>query len=304
MQNLGLEAEKPFGIEIAEVEEIESGVVNKNFKVSSAKGEVFLLKIYRTKTVEELEYEKSLLQALQGSGLKVPSWKGWEIQKDKEGRPAVLYPFLEGSPERKLTPEQLSQVGSAIAQMHKALEGVQPLFDKQGWDEDALPELVERSKGEGIERIGEGFVDIVHFVEEEIGSYKWRTDLPKTLTHQDIKPENILFQNGKLSGFIDFDNAYFGQRIHDITTTAIWTCLGEKEGEFDQERLKALVDGYQSVMTLSQAEIEYFPRALAFRLLREIYISPYAAASKYELALERAQQFKHHYQSYKEKLGI
>jgi 8-oxo-dGTP pyrophosphatase MutT (NUDIX family)/Ser/Thr protein kinase RdoA (MazF antagonist) len=80
--------------------------------------------------------------------------------------------------------------------------------------------------------------------------------LPKQLIHRDTHPENIMWREGEVSGFIDFDIAQRNVRLWDVcycSTALLSDCpTGEREKWF--EVLREVLRGYDSVSPLTDAE--------------------------------------------------
>ena len=97
--------------------------------------------------------------------------------------------------------------------------------------------------------------------------------LPRGGTHQDIKPENVLVKNNhSVNGIIDFDNGYYGDLLHDITTTICWYCF--KGHRLNFRLFENFISSYQDERKLSDIEKEYFYQGIKFRLIREAIIWP------------------------------
>jgi len=89
--------------------------------------------------------------------------------------------------------------------------------------------------------------------------------LPKQIIHRDPNPGNIILEDGKLSGFIDFDLTERNVRLFDpcYASTAI---LSEGFAQGDAEKLdkwieiyKNIIFGYDSVCKLSKEENRALP---------------------------------------------
>lgn len=89
--------------------------------------------------------------------------------------------------------------------------------------------------------------------------------LPKQIIHRDPNPDNILFQDNKLVGFIDFEITEVNVRIFDpcYAATAI---LSDSFHEIDNMGRKRWTDifqnivaGYDSIAHLNEEEIEAIP---------------------------------------------
>lgn len=86
--------------------------------------------------------------------------------------------------------------------------------------------------------------------------YSWGRSLPdgfngQIVTHNDLKPDNVVFRDGRAAGLIDFDLAGPGSRAWDIACAArLWAPLRPDIYIFDSrrarklERFRLLVDSY------------------------------------------------------------
>ncbi|MDH4581690.1 aminoglycoside phosphotransferase [Pseudomonas sp. BN415] len=80
------------------------------------------------------------------------------------------------------------------------------------------------------------------------------------MIHADLVPENLLLDDAQLH-LIDFDDAGFGWHMFELAT-ALYFCLDDpRYAEIET----ALLDGYDSVKTLSQADRATLPLFLALR---------------------------------------
>ena len=84
----------------------------------------------------------------------------------------------------------------------------------------------------------------------------WLKNLPKGIIHADLFPDNILFENNKISGIIDF---YFS--CNDFFAFEIAICFnalcfdGMKENlSFNVTKAKNFIDGYTSIRQLTSEE--------------------------------------------------
>jgi Ser/Thr protein kinase RdoA (MazF antagonist) len=80
--------------------------------------------------------------------------------------------------------------------------------------------------------------------------------LPKQLIHRDTHPENILWYDGDVSGFIDFDIAQCNVRLWDICycATALLPDCKREERALWFDVLRNILGGYDSVATLTDVE--------------------------------------------------
>lgn len=87
----------------------------------------------------------------------------------------------------------------------------------------------------------------------------WTDDLPRGPIHADYFPDNVLFENGAVSGVIDF---YFGcvdALVYDLAI-ALSAWGFDAEGVAVPEAIEAFRDGYENVRPLSNEESKALPR--------------------------------------------
>jgi len=195
---------------------IKDGVLLVN--MSSAKK--YVLK--RRVSLQNLEREYPLLSSLaeQGVPVAVPIVTRDGNRNAKYGDDCFcLYPFLEGATlfdHLEGSMEQRAMLsGGAIGRLHVALRGVSGidmpgemnlLEHVLGW---AKP-IVEKDCSLGDSK---RLLEVFHDWESRMTSVY--DDLPKQLIHRDAHPRNMLFQQGTLSGFLDFDLMLVSVRLFD-----------------------------------------------------------------------------------------
>ena len=95
----------------------------------------------------------------------------------------------------------------------------------------------------------------------------WPSDLPYGIIHADLFPNNVLFVGDKLTGLIDF---YFA--CEDILAYDVGICMNswcfEADGSFNLTKSRALIQGYESVRSLSVAEKQAIPVLAAGSAMR------------------------------------
>ena len=92
--------------------------------------------------------------------------------------------------------------------------------------------------------------------------------LPRQLIHRDLHTSNFLFENGILSGYLDFDLSQRNVRIWDIVYLG---CSLLVDNHKDKKRLKewrdiffGIVHGYSELLPLSDDEICAMPALFVF----------------------------------------
>ena len=103
--------------------------------------------------------------------------------------------------------------------------------------------------------------------------------LPRHIIHRDLHGGNMLFENGKLSAFIDFDISEINARLFDICYTmdfGVGNNISDEVTEKWLESLKIFLSGYNSVSELTNEEIESLPYMfVSVQLLTTAFFSHY-----------------------------
>lgn len=86
--------------------------------------------------------------------------------------------------------------------------------------------------------------------------------LPRQLIHRDMHLQNLMFDNGKFTGYIDFDISQRNARLFDICYMGV-LLIGEYT---NPERIKVwrtiftnILRGYNDILPLSRDELEAIP---------------------------------------------
>lgn len=256
---------------------IAEGVENSNFLVETRGGKDghrFILTLYEKRVDPgDLPFFMALLDHLAERGCRVPraiaDRDGVQI-RELAGRPACLIEFLEGISLTSPSPAQAHAAGEALAQMHHAVAdfgGDRPnSMGLASWHE-----LAGRCAGQW-QQIDPALEAIVT---EELAflTAHWPQDLPQSVIHADLFPDNVLMLGDRVSGLIDFYFSCRDARAYDLAVTHSAWCFSPDGRGFDAAVSDALLQGYHANLTLNSEEIQMLPilargSALRFTLSR------------------------------------
>ncbi|MFH1822889.1 MAG: homoserine kinase [Patescibacteria group bacterium] len=281
-----------YNLDIIKVEHLKSGVMNDNYLIIDKDKNKYIFRIYNYKAKEEVTFEIDILNYLNNTDFPNPIVlvaANQEAVLEFNNKPVIIYKFIPGDFIKNITPELLYQTGQVSGKLHKLLQNFQPKINKPTWDPEDLKKLAENNREEMIRRKFPRAEELMDFVQTELAKYNFPESLPKGITHQDIKPENIIVDNNLITGIVDFDNSYYGQLLHDITTTIIWTCF--KDEKLNNDLLAAFLKGYNQERLMTEVEKEFLIPGLKWRLAREIFIGPFVTINFPELSRKRADYF-------------
>jgi homoserine kinase type II len=292
-----------YGIDIISVQPVRTGVMNVNFICDTSTIGQCVFKIYTHKSADEVMFEVELLEHLATKNFCSPilcATLSGERTTPYQNKTAILYSFIEGENPTVITEELIEKIGKMMGRLHVDTSDFIPTVKKATWDPDDLTLLVNNRGHEIVDRGVPYGQEILDFVRPRISSFRF-PDMPSGVTHQDIKPENIIFKAGEVVGCVDFDNSYYGAYVHDLTTTALWTCfLGDV---FNEKLFQSLVRGYETERPLHEIERKVLMSALLWRLIREIFIGPFVTIGFPDVASKRSLHFIELYKNLELKNG-
>jgi homoserine kinase type II len=242
---------------------IAEGVENSNFLVETRggnDGHRFILTLYEKRVApEDLPFFMALLDHLAERGCRVPraiaDRQGVQI-RELAGRPACLIEFLEGVSLSNPNPAQARAAGQALAAMHHAVtdfDGDRPnSMGPASWHN-----LAGKCGGKwqqidpALESLVEGELAFL--------AQHWPQDLPQSVIHADLFPDNVLMLGDSVSGLIDFYFSCRDARAYDLAVTHSAWCFSPDGRHFDSAVSEALLQGYHADLKLSPQEIAALP---------------------------------------------
>lgn len=246
----------------------DGGIENTNFFVDTTTGR-YVLTLFERLTFEQLPFYLHLMKHLAGHGIPVPDPApnaGGEILHKLKDKPAAVVNRLRGSSELQPGTSHCAQVGEMLARMH--LAGLdyprrQPNLRGLGWWNETVPVVLpEVTDDQRSLLLGE------LAYQNHIAASSAYAALPSGPIHADLFRDNVMFDDGKLSGFFDFYFAGCDTFLFDIGVCLNDWCVDIKTGVHDADRAQAFLDAYQTVRKLTAAERNLLPAALRAGALR------------------------------------
>lgn len=256
---------------------IAEGVENSNFLVETrggTDGHRFILTLYEKRVdPADLPFFMALLDHVAMRGCRVPraiaDREGNQI-RELAGRPACLIEFLEGVSLSTPNPAQAHAAGAALADLHIAVadfSGRRPnSMGIASWHD-----LATRCAGQW-HQIDPALEAIVARELDYLDAH-WPGDLPQSVIHADLFPDNVLMLGDQVSGLIDFYFSCSDARAYDLAVTHSAWCFSSDGTGFDTALSAALLAGYRSKLDLTAEELVALPvlvrgSALRFTLSR------------------------------------
>ena len=248
------------------LEPIEAGIENSNFFVSTTQGR-YVLTLFERLPAAELPFYLELMAHLARHGIPSPApiadLSDHYLQQ-LNGKPAALVSRLPGHSLEQPGEAECSELGALLARLHLAGR--------------SYPAYLENPRGPKWWRIAAAdlkpFLDQPQrtLLEDELAfqSQHRFPDLPRGPVHADLFRDNALFENGRISGVIDFYFAGVDCLLYDLAVCANDWCLVEPAADprLESARARALLAAYEAVRPLIPYERTAWPVMLRAAALR------------------------------------
>jgi len=250
--------------------EIVAGIDNSNFIIKTTTGK-YILTIFEARIKSEdlpifINFKSHLSQKNICCPKPILSNNQLSIN-DLKNKKSAIVTFLEGKtlePQENgyynnITEKHCYEVGKILAQLHLASQdfkesrfndlgvyGFEKLFDK-------FDHLLNNYQA-GLK---EEILQTIKYIKDN-----WQDDLPKTMCHLDLFPDNVFFdEKQNLSGVIDFYFSASDLLIYDFAIIANAWCFDENNN-FCQEKYSQMLAGYQETRKFNEQELIFLKTAL------------------------------------------
>jgi len=230
------------------------GIENTNYFVDTDRGE-YVLTLFERLTFEQLPFYLHLMKHLATRGVPVPdpvADADGHILHALKGKPAAVVNKLRGRSELAPGPAHCRGVGDVLARLHLAGRDYprhQPnLRGLAWWNETAplvLPHLPPAQRSLILDELAR---------QNRLAASDAYQNLPRGVIHADLFRDNVMFEQGRLSGVFDFYFAGCDTFLFDIGICLNDWCIDLETGEPDPRRAQALIDAYQMVRPLTEHE--------------------------------------------------
>ena len=245
---------------------IAEGVENSNFSLRTTAGDFILTLYERRVDPADLPWFIGLMRHLAAAGVPCPlpvAGRDGAALRRLCSRHASVTTFLPGFWPRRPKPAQCAALGEAMARLHLAGAGFDPVRENalgpgawadllaQCGDADALQAGLSAELHQALDTVLQS----------------WPAGLPRGQIHADLFPDNVFFLDGAVSGLIDFYFACTDAYAYDLAICLNAWCF-EPDYAFNVTSARALLRGYGAVRPLSDAEMQALPVLAAGAALR------------------------------------
>ena len=243
-------------------EGIKDGIDNSNYVVATTQGR-YVLTLFESLSDGHIPHFLNLLTHLAQHDLPCPlpqsDHRGEQLRR-LNNKPAAVFNCLPGRAILSPSLAHCRAVGQHLARLHRCTQHYAfPISNSRdlSWCETLLEKIGPQLSAED-RRLAN---DELRYQLENTPA-----NLPKGVIHGDLFRDNALFEEGRLSGILDFYDACTGNLLFDLAVTANdWCC---DNGKADREKFTALLSAYERVRPLQALEKQHWPMQLRAAALR------------------------------------
>jgi|GEM_PF-2491486 len=237
-----------YQLDIQSVEPIKEGSNNSNFKLYTKQG-LFIATLSEARPIQEIRQLAELIDYLHFHGIKTNSIQRTKDQAfvtELKGKPLFVKNYIEGGVIESLSLSMIREVGRTMGKFHNIAPPpyLTTIHDyERAHYEVVLHQDIDPQYGAWLQQISASLSKLIE-----------RYPLQKGCVHGDLFTDNMLFHQGKLQAFIDFEDTCYHHLVLDIGMTLIGTCrinLRYINFELAAEFLR----GYQEERSLTHHEI-------------------------------------------------
>jgi len=266
--------------ELVSLRGIQGGIENTNYFLTVQKEGVqheFVLTLFERLTHQQLPFYLYLMKHMARRGIPVPepqtqpatasaAHPEGELLFTLCGKPAAVVERLRGHSELQPTAAHCMAVGEMLARMHLAgrdFSMTQPNLRGLAWWNETAPVVMPFLDPDQAALL-QGELAYQNHVATS-SSY---AALPRGPVHADLFRDNVMFEDGRLTGFFDFYFAGVDTWLFDIAVCLNDWCIALDTGAHDEERALAFMAGYAKARPLAAAERRLLPAMLRAGALR------------------------------------
>ena len=248
------------------LEPIAAGIENTNYFVTTSQGR-YVLTLFERLPAVELPFYLELMAHLARHGIPCPAPIADLADRylsGLNGKPATLVTRLAGASLQKPAAADCAELGTLLARMHLAGRSY------GGYSENPRgPRWWRAAAGEV-----RPFLDQAHAarLETELrfqAQHRF-ADLPRGAVHADLFRDNVLFDDGRISGVFDFYFAGVDCFAYDLAVCANDWCLVDPDRDLrlDERKCLAMLGAYHAIRPLQAEERGAWPVMLRAAALR------------------------------------
>jgi homoserine kinase type II len=249
--------------QLLELQGIASGIENTNYFVTTSNGR-FVLTLFEILSADELPFYLNLMAHLARHGIPCPNPvanRSNQFLGTLNSKPACIVSRLSGKSTTAPNNAQCAAIGAMLGQMHiagQSFSQIMPNPRGTTWRAATAPQVLP-------------FLDAPRaaLLESEVALHtqqNW-TSLPQGVIHADLFRDNVLLEENRVGGLIDFYFACSDALLYDVAITVNDWCM-HTDRTLDTEKAHSFLRAYNSVRPPLESEHRAWPLMLRLAALR------------------------------------
>jgi homoserine kinase type II len=240
--------------QLQELQGIASGIENTNYFVTTTNGR-FVLTLFEILGADELPFYLNLMAHLARHGIPCPNPvanRHNQFLGTLNGKPACIVSRLSGKSTTTPNSTQCAAIGAMLGQMHIAGQSFsQIMLNPRGatWRAATALRVYPFLNAQQAA-----------LLESEVALHAQQNyaQLPQGVIHADLFRDNVLLNEDRVGGLIDFYFACSDALLYDVAITVNDWCMNA-DGMLDAAKTQALLRAYHTVRPLLDSERNAWP---------------------------------------------
>ena len=246
---------------------ISDGITNTNYFLNTDKGKYVITIFEDIKKTKVTKYLK-LMNFFSEKGLCAPEimiTKSGDLLTTVEKKPCSIMQKLSGKTVNESNNMLCKSLGEVIGTFHNFSQHYQGMISNSRdikWIEKTIKKIeghLEPNQLNLIKRCSKVFKKL------------FSSNLPCGVIHSDLFRDNVLANNNKITGIIDYYYSFNGPLIYELAVIANDWCVN-KNGSINATKYQSFINSYNSIRTMTKKEIKLMNNAMIAAGLR-FYLS-------------------------------
>ena len=246
---------------------ISDGITNTNYFLNTDKGKYVITIFEDIKKTKVTKYLK-LMNFFFKKGLCAPEimiTKSGDVLTTVEKKPCSIMQKLSGKTVNESNSTLCKSLGEVIGTFHNFSQQYQGMISNSRdikWIEKTSKKIenhLEPNQLNLIKHCSKVFKKI------------FSSNLPSGVIHSDLFRDNVLANNNKITGIIDYYYSFNGPLIYELAVIANDWCVN-KNGSINARKYHSFINSYNSVRTITKKEMKQMNNAMIAAGLR-FYLS-------------------------------
>ena len=242
--------------EPVKIEPVSHGLANRNFFLTTARGQ-YVIKDALIHTPQEIRQEIAYLERLHRYAYPAPAYlqgaSGEWVYCPPGHNVAAQAKVVGEHPE--VNPVVCLIVGEALARLHQI--PFESLPETNNWmNRKFMWDMLKHLHGSCLQYREEAFQSSEKFLDWDL------SHLPQAIVHNDVYPDNMLFDGPALKAVLDWEEVGINAAVLDVGHAVYGFC--RQNGQIIEANSKALLSGYTAVRPLQEQELINLCRAVQY----------------------------------------